>query len=98
MHLMVVTQGKLNNCQQSQSDAVDVDNGSNLHGVIESFDPDPACVEGHQHGHQLQESLVGIGNGKPHDSTLIHAYKDEIGVGDPISLDTCRMMCVSYKL
>ena len=57
---MVGIQSKLNYCQQSQSDAVDVDDDSNLLGVIESFDLNPACVEGHKHGYQLQESLVGI--------------------------------------
>ena len=88
VHLVVVTQGKLNDCQQSQSDAVDVDDGGNLRGVIQSFDPDIACVEGHQYGHQLQEPLVGVRDGKPHYSTIIHTHKDRIGIGDPSGLET----------
>ena len=39
--------------QQSQNDAVVVDNDSNLLGVIESFDLYTAHVEGHEHGNQL---------------------------------------------
>ena len=60
IHLVVGVQSKLNNCQQCQSDAVDVDDDSYLLGVIESFDLDPASVEGHEHGHQLKKTLVGI--------------------------------------
>ena len=50
--VIVFVQSKLNNYQQGQSDAVDVNEDSNLFGVIESFDLDPACMEGHEHGHQ----------------------------------------------
>ena len=48
---MICVQSKLNNCQQYQSDAVDVDDDSYLLGVIKCFDLDPASVEGHEHGH-----------------------------------------------
>ena len=60
MHITIVVGSKLNNYQQDQGDAVDVDDDSDLFGLIESFDLDLACVEGHEHGHQLQESFVDI--------------------------------------
>ena len=66
---MVGIQGKLNDCQQSQHDAVDVDNDSYLLGVIQSFDLDSANVKSHEHGNQLKETLVGIRNGQPYDSS-----------------------------
>ena len=83
---MVAAQSKLNNYQQSQSDAVDVDDDSNLLGVIESFDLDPACVEGHEHGYQLQESLVDIWDGQPNNSTAVQTHKHIVSICDPIIL------------
>ena len=47
---MVGVQSKLHNCQQCESDAVDVDNDSYLLGVIESFDLDSSSVKCHEHG------------------------------------------------
>ena len=69
--LMVGIQSKLNNCQQSQSDAVNVDDDSYLLGVIQSFDLDSANVEGHEHGHQLEKALVGIWDSQPYNSAKI---------------------------
>ena len=65
---MVGIQSKLNHCQQSQSDAVNVDDDSYLLGIIQSFDLDSTNVEGHEHCHQLKETLVGIRDGQPYNS------------------------------
>ena len=86
IYFMVGIQCKLNNCQQNQSDAVDVDDDSNLLGVIESFDLHPACVEGHEHGHQLQESLVGIRDGQPHYCTTVNTSEYKVAKVGPCSL------------
>ena len=66
---MVGIQGKFNNCQQNQYDAVDVDNDSCLLGIVQSFDLDSANVKSHEHGDQLKETLVSIRDGQPYDSS-----------------------------
>ena len=70
---MVGVQSKLNYCQQNQYDAVDVNDDSYLLGVIQSFDLDSADVEGHEHGNQLKETLVGIRDSQPYNSVRIDA-------------------------
>ena len=56
---------------------VNVDDDSYLLRVIQSFDFDSANVEGHEHCHQLKETLVGIRDGKPYNSarTNTSVYK-----------------------
>ncbi len=72
--MLELVQGKLNNHQQNQNDAVDVDNDSNCLRVIENFIFHSASVKGHKHGHQLQQSLVGIRDGKPHNSSTVQTH------------------------
>ena len=76
--------------QQGQSDAVDINDDSNLLGVIESFDLNPACVEGHEYGHQLQESLVGIRDGQPHHCTRIDTSEYKVVKAGPSILKRCQ--------
>ena len=87
MHLVIVTRCKLHHCQQSQDDAVDVNDERNLFGVVESLDLHSACVEGHKHGHELQESLVCIGHGQPHDGIVVLACKHIVVIVDVIFLN-----------
>ena len=89
MHLMVPAQSKLNYCQQCQNDAIDVDDDSYLLGVVE--DLHCAYVEGHEHSNQLQEPLVGIRDGQPHDGTVVHAYVHIVGIVDATFLSFAKM-------
>ena len=86
VHLMITSQSKLHYCQQSQNDAVDVHNDNYLLGVVQALDLDPTSVEGHEHGGQLQEALVGVGDGQPHNGVLVQAHKHIVLVCDPFLL------------
>ena len=86
MYLMITSQSKLHYCQQSQDDAVDVHDDSYLLGVVQALDLDPTSVEGHEHGGQLQEALVGVGDGQPHNGILVQAHKHIVLICDPFFL------------
>jgi hypothetical protein len=55
-------------------------------------------VEGHKHGHQLQESFVSIRDGQPHSGVLVQADVDMVVEPDPINLIKTRCSAVGPAL
>ena len=70
VYVVILPQSQLSHHQQHKDDTVDVHNGCYLLGVVEGTYLNLTSVEGHEHGYQLKQTLVGVGDGQPDDGIV----------------------------